>query len=188
MPARSHTRIFELIAIQRVLIGRPPGAQDVLVPAPGDQGLKRRRAAAAPYKPAEIDLLLVAEAPPKALDRYFYFEDVPTQDSLFRYACRVLLGREPTRAGKRELLEQLRDKGVFLIDPKETPMDGTPLAKDVPSLIERCRALKPRRIVLIKATVYDAAYRALADAGLPNERSELEFVEACRRALQAKPA
>jgi hypothetical protein len=49
----------------------------------GDEALERRRSAAARYKPAEIDLLLVAEAPPKALDRYLYFEDVPA-------ACRAL--------------------------------------------------------------------------------------------------
>jgi hypothetical protein len=38
-----------------------------------------------------VELLLVAEAPPSALDRYFYFEDVPVQDSLFRYVARAIL-------------------------------------------------------------------------------------------------
>ena len=51
--------------------------------------LRRRRRTAERYKPAEIDLLLVAEAPPGALDRYFYFEDVREQDGLFRYVCGV---------------------------------------------------------------------------------------------------
>jgi hypothetical protein len=37
---------------------------------------KRREEAAARYRPDSVDLLLVAEAPPSALDRYFYFEDV----------------------------------------------------------------------------------------------------------------
>ena len=160
-----------------------------------DSVLQCRRQAAARYQPVEIDMLLVAEAPPKALDRYFYFEDVREQDSLFRYVCRVLLGREPTRAGKRALLDQLRDRGVFLIDLKETPIDGMPLAKDVPSLVERCRALKPRRIVLIKATVFDAAYRALVDAGLavediripfPGSGRQLQFVEAFGRAVRGR--
>jgi hypothetical protein len=132
-----------------------------------EQSLKQRRAAAARYRPSQIDLLLVAEAPPSSLDRYFYFESVREHDSLFRYVSRVLLGCEPTRENKPELLEELHERGVFLIDLKETPVDGTPLTRYVPALVERCRKLAPRRIVLIKAPVYDAAYHQLTEAGLP---------------------
>jgi len=134
---------------------------------PRDESLWRWREAAARYKPAKVDLLLVAEAPPNSLDRYFYFTDVRAHDSLFRYVCRVLLGREPTRERKREQLEELRDRGVFLIDLKESPMDGSPLATFVPALVERCRALTPNRIVLIKTIVFDAAQDALKSARLP---------------------
>jgi hypothetical protein len=67
---------------------------------PRDESLRRRSEAAARYKPAKIDLLLVAEAPPNSLDRYFYFTDVRAHDILFRYVCRVLLGREPKRERK----------------------------------------------------------------------------------------
>ena len=127
-----------------------------------------RRASAAPrYRPATIKLLLVAEAPPSALDRYFYFHDVDTHDSLFRHVARSILHVEPTRANKAELLEQLKDRGVFLIDLKEDPVDGTPLTNHVPGLLERIRRLHPEMIILIKATVHDAAYRALVEAGLP---------------------
>src|SRR5205823_6407163 len=45
----------------------------------------RRRQAAERYRPDVVDLLLVAEAPPSAPDRFFYFEHVTTHDSLFRY-------------------------------------------------------------------------------------------------------
>ena len=79
---------------------------------PQDNDHLRRREAAARYKPAAIDLLLVAEAPPSSLDRYFYFTHVREHDNLFRYVCRVLLGREPTREGKNDLLKELRNKGV----------------------------------------------------------------------------
>jgi hypothetical protein len=48
-----------------------------------DEARARRAEAAARYRPKAVRLLLVAEAPPSALDRYFYFEDVPEQDSLF---------------------------------------------------------------------------------------------------------
>ena len=157
-----------------------------------DQGLRRRRAAAARYKPDVVDLLLVAEAPPKSLERYFYFTDVREHDDLYRYVCRVLLGREPSRDDKDDVLGELRDRGVFLIDLKETPVDGTPLVANVPALIERCRELAPQRIVLIKAPVYDAAFGPLKAAGLPvcDERipfpgtgRQREFVEAFSRAV-----
>jgi hypothetical protein len=141
----------------------------------------RRREAAARYKPAAIDLLLVAEAPPNSLDRYFYFTDVREHDNLFRYVCRVLLGHEPTRDGKNDLLKELQNSGVFLIDLKETPVDGTSLAQHVPALIERCRELAPQRIVLIKAPVFDAAYHHLKAADLPVSDVRVPFPGSGRR-------
>ncbi len=135
----------------------------------------RRARAAQQFKPDRVDLLLVAEAPPSALDRYFYFLDVLEQDSLFRYVCRAVLGREPTRGGKADLLAELRDRGVFLIDLQEDPRDGTPLAEFVPALVERSRALDPRSIVLIKTTVFDAAHDALQQAGLPVSGARVPF-------------
>jgi hypothetical protein len=152
-----------------------------------------RHEAAERYKPEPVDLLIVAEAPPGALDRYFYFEDVTQQDSLFRYVARGVLGAEPTRANKAELLAQLKERGVFLVDLKPEPVDGTPLADSVPGLIERCRALAPRAIVLVKATVYDAVYSPMKRAGLPvvDERipfpgsgQQRRFQESLARALQ----
>jgi hypothetical protein len=135
----------------------------------------RRELAAREYKPDPVDLLLAAEAPPSALERYFYFSDVREQDSLFRYVCRVLLDREPTREGKGDLLAELRDRGVFLIDLQQEPRDGTPLSEFVPELVERCERLNPGWIVLIKTTVFDAAYPALALAGLPVSAVRVPF-------------
>ena len=70
-----------------------------------------------------MKLLLVAEAPPSALDRYFHLEDVRTQDSLFRYIARSILGVEPTRENKPQLLTRLRNRGVFLIDLRHDPIE-----------------------------------------------------------------
>jgi hypothetical protein len=127
-----------------------------------------RRKAARRFKPSSIKLLLVAEAPPSALDRYFYFPTVGTQDSLFRYVARLVLGREPTRANKPELLGALSDAAVFLIDLCEEPIrDRADLRACVPGLIARVAKLKPRHVILVKATVFDLAYFALRDAGQP---------------------
>jgi hypothetical protein len=134
---------------------------------PDDEASDRRDRAARKYKPTRVKLLLIAEAPPSARDRYFYFEDVRVQDSLFRYVARSILGREPTRQNKAQLLAQLRDRGVFLIDLKRDPIDRTPLSDYVPDLLRRAKRLKPEKIILIKATVYDAAFTTLRAAGLP---------------------
>jgi hypothetical protein len=155
---------------------------------------RARQEAAERYRPGLVDLLIVAEAPPSALDRYFYFEDVQEQDSLFRYVARGVLGAEPTRDNKAELLRRLKERGVFLIDLKGDPGDGTPLAGNVPGLIERCRVLAPHAIILVKATVFDAAYAPMKSAGLPviDERipfpgsgQQRRFEAAFARAVQA---
>jgi hypothetical protein len=111
--------------------------------------------------------LLIAEAPPSDLSRYFYFPDVSVQDSLFRNVARSILNTEPDRSNKPFLLERLRHAGIFLIDLSPQPVDGSSLAERVPDLIRRVRRLRPDRIILIKATVYDVAYVPLRDAGLP---------------------
>lgn len=131
--------------------------------------------AAGKYRPDRIDLLLVAEAPPSKEDRYFYFEDVHSHDWLFVGVAEVLLGKKPDRKTKANVLEDLKGRGVFLVDLKLEPIDGSPLSDCVRDLVERCKALAPRRIVLIKATVYDVAYRALRSAGLPVVDKRIPF-------------
>ena len=56
---------------------------------------------------------------------------------------------------------------MFLIDLKPDPVDGSPLAPYVPALLDRIAELRPERIIVIKADVFDAAYPALSAAGLP---------------------
>lgn len=140
--------------------------------------LASRQAAAARYKPVKVNLLLIAEAPPCDTDRYFYFEDVPQHDWLFRYVYEGLTGIKPDRASKAAHLAQLRDQGVFLIDLHEANISQPSLSvlkPHVPGLIERCRAIKPRHIALIKSTVYDAAYEPLKAASLPVIDERLPF-------------
>ncbi len=78
---------------------------------------RRRERAAAKYRPKNIVLLLVAEAPPDELDRYFYFENVAEHDDLFREVVRSVLAEEPLRH-KAAQLRCLQECGVFVIDLK----------------------------------------------------------------------
>lgn len=133
--------------------------------------MARRKRAAARYRPEQIRLLLVAEAPPAKLDRYFYFTDVTTHDSLFRYVCKGLFGCTPARDAKSEYLNRLCKMGVFLIDLSPEPIvnDARPRIATalVHDLIERCRALNPKSILLINKNVHKLALSDMQKAGLP---------------------
>jgi hypothetical protein len=156
---------------------------------------QRREAAAAKYRPMRVRLLLVAEAPPAALDRYFYFENVPTQDGLFRHVVRAVLGLEPSRVGKASQLQQLADAGVFLIDLKTEPKrPADSLEEFVPDLVARAVALQPEHVITIKANVCDLAQQPFRAAGLrvvnervpfPGSGQQGRFREAMGRALEA---
>lgn len=128
---------------------------------------RRRERAAARYRPEQVDTLVVAEAPPSALDRYFYFEDVAVHDSLFRHVVQAVLGEKPTR-DKAPYLDELRERGWFLLHMSEEPFrDRAVLPPLLPDLLVRCEELRPRRIVVVGARLFDLVYRPLRDAGLP---------------------
>jgi hypothetical protein len=156
---------------------------------------RRRERWAQRYRPREIDLLLLAEGPPAALDRYFYFPDVPSHDSLFREVAAELVGGPRTRLDKGEQLNALKERGVFLIDAVQMPV-ADELAVNIPRLASRIRRLQPRRIVIVKAPVFDRVYLPLEERGLPviNVRipfpgsgQQARFREAFRRALRRRP-
>ena len=132
-----------------------------------ERARRRRREAAARFRPARIDTLLVSEAPPSALDRFFYFEDVTTHDSLFRHVVEGVLGEKPTR-DKAPYLDEMRGRGWFLMHMSEDPFrDRAVLPPLLPDLIARCEELAPRRIVVIGAPLYDLVHPPLRAAGLP---------------------
>ena len=111
--------------------------------------------------------MVVAEAPPSALDRYFYFEDVAIHDSLFRHIVQAVLGEKPTR-DKAPYLDELRERGWFVVHMSEEPFhDRAALPPLLPDLLARCEELQPRRIVVVGARLFDLVYRPLRDAGLP---------------------
>lgn len=141
-----------------------------------DPARRRREAAASRWQPSDIRLLLVDEAPPSAPDRYFYFDDVETHDSLFRYVVRGVLGIEPSR-DKAPLLAELRDAGVFLVDVSPVPFHGRRelLPQCLPDFLRRTRRLRPEHVLLIGAPLYDAAYRLLVAAGLPVVDARLPY-------------
>jgi hypothetical protein len=154
-----------------------------------------RKQAAERYRPASVRLLLVAEAPPSDLERYFYFEDVREQDSLFRYVVQTVLDEPPSRTAKAAQLGRLCEAGIFLIDLKTDPKVGDEsLDPHVLGLVERAAALEPRHVITIKANVCDLCQAPLRAAGLdvlearipfPGSGQQRRFVERMTRALKA---
>ena len=86
--------------------------------SPGASFFRKEWAEAAQrFRPETVKPFLVVEAPPSDLERYFYFDDVSTQASLFRDITKNLFGVQPSR-DKLSLLARLQESGVFLIDPQ----------------------------------------------------------------------
>lgn len=135
------------------------------------------------YKPDEIKILFVAEAPPESIDRFFYYENVQTRDALFVNLMQVLYPELRSENGgsivdirknKADLLKRFQADGYYLIDALPEPISlkltspkRTKLIKArKDEIADQIRLLIPKGpynpeqphvgIVLVKATVFDA--------------------------------
>lgn len=123
------------------------------------------------YRPAHVKVLFIAEAPPCSDDRFFYFDDVQTGDSLFLHIIREVfpeLQSEDTksiRSRKEELLYRFMEEGYFLEDsvPFAIPKGTSPAQKikvikeNQSNLLERISSYRATsKLVLLSATVYKA--------------------------------
>jgi hypothetical protein len=136
------------------------------------------------YKPKEIKYLLVAETPPKFdSDRFFYFEKVDKQDSLFLETMKLLYPDETKHAEtktirkrKKEFLEKFRDDGFYLIDSLDRPFEKklntrqkvklirngqTQLLKNIRELLSEVT-----QVILIAVPVFKANYDFLKEHGI----------------------
>jgi hypothetical protein len=153
----------------------------------------RYKQAAAKYRPKKTHTLFVAEAPPLSVDRYFYFEDVKRGDWLWIALMKQLFPAakwgptERERGRKDAWLRKFQNNGYRLIDAVKEPVDGSPSARvkkiktHSHELISEVKKIKPRYIVLIKATVFDALFHEFKIAGLPVVKSRLPFPSSGRQ-------
>ena len=131
------------------------------------------------YKPEKIDLLFVAEAPPNAIDCFFYYENVTEADYLYLGIIRALdekFATLPTamlRELKKSVLQKLKECGIFLMDLCPVPLTYStlPLAElhkqDFMNRLEQMDGIdkKNTNIILIKVNVYDCLYGELKKKG-----------------------
>jgi hypothetical protein len=131
------------------------------------------------YKPGIVKYLLIEEAPPDSIDRFFYYENVHKHDDLFLGVAQALYprlkekflvsrrNRENHSAIKESILLKLKNDGFYLLDLSELPLSlmRGDLDAQLPWLIEKISktADKQTKIILIKATVYDTAFLHLQE-------------------------
>ena len=132
------------------------------------------------YKPESIRYLLIAEAPPNSIDRFFYYPDVKTADYLFLGVMGVLfpdrkrkyISSGRTESMKKDLLRDFQEKGFFLLDLLDFPINlySESLENAVPSLVDKLKKSVDANtpIILIKANVYDLAFQPLVSNGFKN--------------------
>lgn len=129
------------------------------------------------YKPKKVRYLLIAEAPPNCLDRFFYYEHVPNHDYLFLALAQafypkdksnyILGGRNSDK--KRQILLRLKADGIYLLDLSEVPKSVHPnLKSNLANLIARIKKVMNRntKIILIKSNVYSLAFDFLKNKGI----------------------
>jgi hypothetical protein len=125
------------------------------------------------YKPENVKYLLVAEAPPNSLDRFFYYENVREHDYLFLGVSQALypdikekfLSSKRSSEIKSSILQKLKNDGFYLLDLSELPLSilNSDLQSQLPYLVEKMISVtnKDTQIILIKANVYDIAFNFL---------------------------
>lgn len=136
------------------------------------------------YKPDIIKYLLIVETPPKSeSNRFFYFEDVSTQDSLFLETMKVLYPKEiwdmnakEIRKKKAQFLLNFKNDGFYLIDSLDAPFEQKfssskkiKLIKDgQKALLSRINAIidTSTKVILISAPVYKANFSFLVKNGI----------------------
>jgi hypothetical protein len=143
--------------------------------------------AAKKYSPSDTRVLFVAEAPPNSIDRYFYFEDVTNADWLWIALMKELFPREwgqtkQERKRKRYWLRKFQKEGYQLIDAVKKPIVGShpvrvqKIRAGAAELISEIKGIKPKRTILIKATVHEALIQALSESRVPvTNKASLPF-------------
>jgi hypothetical protein len=129
------------------------------------------------YRPSQLRIIILVEAPPENMERFFYYEDVKQHDALFLEVMGVLYPKQkdaylkngrPTD-GKTDLLRRFQGDGFWLWNFYPLPASLT--TEKSPTLLHQLfqklekYATRQTHIVLVKASIYDTCFRPLREAG-----------------------
>jgi len=148
---------------------------------PDDDELKKQiESAREKYQPNIIKYLMIAEAPPNSIDRFFYYEDVKKHDYLFLGIMNSLypelknkyLASNRNSNIKKQLLQKFQDDGFYLIDLSDLPLSlqTYPLNSLIPNLLNKLNKLIRRDtfIIPIKSNVYNIVSIPILNSGYIN--------------------
>lgn len=127
------------------------------------------------YKPDKVKYLLIAEAPPESIERFFYYDNVDEKDYLFLGVAQSLypdlknkfLASGRSSVIKNEILLLIKAEGFYLLDLSELPLSllTNNLSSQLPTLISKVKKVadKQTKIILIKVNVYDITFHSLRE-------------------------
>lgn len=147
---------------------------------------KQIDSARAKYKPEMIKLLFVAEAPPEAAERFFYYETVKDNDWLYIAIVKAIsmcddYDVKKIRANKKKILELLQQDGIFLMDLSPVPLKWAVKAElhkeDFMQRLNNEKSINKEvtDIILIKANVYDCLFLELKENGYRVQNQRIPF-------------
>ena len=161
------------------------------------------------YLPEKVTMLLVGEAPPDTLDRFFYYENVKEKDYLFIGVMEVLESKDVINQykilrlekEKKQMLENFQSKGYYLMDLSSVPAGIEMPESHMDEFLSELKQLetdghidKETPIILIKANVYDCLYWRLIGEGynvvneripFPSSGQQKNFAVKFRRAIES---
>lgn len=135
-----------------------------------------RQAATDRYRPDPVKTLFVAESPPDAEDRHFYFPNVSRADTLWVELSKVLYGDDfgvtkDERARKAEWLARFQADGHWLIEAVPEPIQKNRreahILEHSDRVLETIADCRPSRVVLIATPVWRALAEPLRAEGVP---------------------
>ena len=150
------------------------------------------------FAPEKINLLFLAESPPSSHDRYFYYPCVQKHDWLWIGLMKAIYGgqfKEPKkeRGCKMEWLKRFQCDGYRLIDAVKKPISSNNssmarkkqiIRSHLGDIDREIRKIKPKQILLVTVSVYDALYCDLIDSELPVVNGKLKLPFPGRRPKQ----
>ena len=157
------------------------------------------------YKPSNIKCLIIAEAPPNSIERFFYYPHVKTADYLFLGIAGVLYPKKKEKyidwgrpwSLKQEILSQFHNDGYYLINLLDVPINqyNGNLSDTIEPTIKHVKGLITLQtpIVIIKTNVFDEVYNPLVSSGFtnviniripfPGQGWQIEFSKKFKKAL-----
>ena len=135
-----------------------------------------RQAATNQYRPEQVKVLFVAESPPGAEDRHFYYPNVPRADTLWVELTKSLYGTEfgvtkHERPRKGEWLTRFQSDGYWLIEAVPEPVNKNRreahILEHLDSVMATITDCRPWQVVLVATPVWRALAEPLRGAGVP---------------------